>query len=215
MKKLLILFLITPFCSYVFSQSENADNILKNFSGKFNKFQTIYTQFVFSNLDQNDELIDKFEGKLYLKDEKFKLVFPGNEIISDGIVLWQYNQDINEVTLTNKDADDESILSNPKKIFTIYEEEFKFKLNRELQLGDIMVYEIDLFPKKLDESTYSRIRLFINKTGLDLVKVKYFSKDGKNFSLDITDFKTSINWDDSFFFFDEKKYPGVEINDMR
>ncbi len=214
MKKNIVLLVYSLISIGLYSQSTEVENILKEFSNKIKNQKTIYTKFIFSNLNQNNEVLDSFEGEMYLKKDKFKLLFPGNEIISDGKILWQYMEEVSEVTISEKE-DDEGILSNPKKIFTIYEYEFKYKLNQEITINNTVNYEIDLFPIKIDESNYSRIRLLIGKSDMVLSSIKYFSKDGNIYTIIINDFKTDLTLDDSIFEFDAKNYPGVEINDMR
>ncbi|MFC2137315.1 outer membrane lipoprotein carrier protein LolA [Bacteroidota bacterium] len=214
MKNYLAVLLLCVLSVNLFSQDVDVESILKELSNKIKNQNTIQTDFVLSNLDQDDKVIDSFEGEMLIKDEKFKLTFTGNEIISDGESVWQYMAEINEVTISEKE-DDEGLLSNPRMIFTIYEYEFKYKFNKEITINNAIHYEIDLFPLKLDESNYSRIRLLINKTELKLSSLKYFGKDGNKFSIIIKEFNTGINLEDSIFIFNEKLYPEIEINDMR
>ena len=214
MKKYLSVVIMCLLSANLLPQEVDVESILKQLSNKIKDHNTIQTNFIFSNLDHEDKVVDSFEGEMLIKDQKYKLTFTGNEIISDGKFIWQYIEEINEVTISEKE-EDESLLSNPRKIFTIYEYEFKYKFNKEVTLNNDVYYEIDLFPIKLDESNFSRIRLLINKTDVELYSIKYFGKDGNKFSIIIDDFITGINLDDSIFVFDEKKYPEIEINDMR
>ena len=214
MKKNIAIFVLCFLSFNLFSQNIDVDELLKQLSNKINDHTTIKASFVFSNLDMEDKVIDSFEGNILIKDQKYKLTFTGNEIISDGKYVWQYMEEINEVTISEKE-EDETIFSNPRKIFTIYEYEFKYKFNKEVTLDNIVYYEIDLFPIKLDENNFSRIRLLINKSEIELYNLKYFGKDGNNFSILINEFNTGIELNDSIFIFDEKKYPEIEINDMR
>lgn len=199
----------------ILCQDNNTENILNQFSDKFKKSSTITTKFTLYNIDQQDEVSDNFEGEIFIKDNLFKLKFPGNVIISDGKVIWQYVEDLNEVTISEKEEDDESILSNPKKMFTVYKDEFKFKSHNEVTIDGKSAYEIDLFPKELDENSFSRIRLHIEKEGLALIDIKYFSKDANNIFIKINELDLDKPYDDSFFTFNPKEYKDIEVNDMR
>ncbi|MBN2519095.1 MAG: outer membrane lipoprotein carrier protein LolA [Bacteroidales bacterium] len=194
---------------------ERADNILNQFSEKTKKFNTIIAKFTFRQFTHDEGEVDNFDGEIYIKDNQYKLTFPGNEIYSNGKTLWQYMIDLNEVTITNKEKDDDSFLNNPKKIFSIYKEEFKYKFNREFSENGEQFYEIDLFPKKIDESTYSRLRLIINKNNLQLISIEYFGKDANRFLIEIDNFLTNESLEENFFKFIPENYPGIEISDMR
>jgi outer membrane lipoprotein carrier protein len=216
MKKVILSILICFSAFSVFSQTNpEAENIINQFSAKIKKYSTIKVKFVFTQTGPNVTDQSPMSGEIYMKGDKFKMIFPGNEIYCDGQTLWQYMKELQEVTITNKDKNDESIITNPKRIFTIYKDEFKFKLNKEYQDGDKTLYEIDLFPKNLDKSNYSRIRLHIEKENLTLHEVKYFGKDGTNIQIEINEFISNQTMNDTIFIFDTSKFPNVEINDMR
>lgn len=216
MKKTILAILICLISFSVFSQSDpQAENIINQFSAKVKKCSTIKVKFVYTQTGPNVTDQAPMSGEIYMKDDKFKMIFPGNEIYSDGQTIWQYMKELQEVTITNKDKNDESVITNPKRIFNIYKEEFKFKLNKEYQDGSKTLYEIDLFPKNLDKSSYSRIRLHIDKENLNLCEVKYFGKDGNNVQIEISEFISNQTMNDNIFVFDSSKYPNVEVNDMR
>ncbi len=209
-----IIFILLPF--NIFCQiDKKADNILSQFSEKTKKYNTITAKFTFRQFTHDEGEVDNFKGEIYIKDNQYKLTFPGNEIYTDGRTLWQYMIDLNEVTITIKEKDDDSFLNNPKKIFSIYKEEFKYKFNREFSEDGIQLYEIDLFPKKIDESTYSRLRLIINKNNLQLKSIEYFGKDANKFLIEIDNFLINEPLKDTFFKFMPENYPGIEISDMR
>src|SRR3989304_2588139 len=174
MKTLISVTLLFVSLSFFGQENQDVEKILKDFSEKTTKFSTIQAKFIFHHSTGAEGELDSFEGEIFIKDNKFKLIFPGNEIYSDGNTLWQYMADLNEVTITEKDKEDDSFLSNPKNIFTVYKDEFKYKFNKEYAENGKQLYEIDLFPQKLEESNYSRIRIKIVKTDLQLYSIEYF-----------------------------------------
>ncbi len=175
----------------------------------------IYAEFNFKQTNYQGETSGEFDGILYLEDNKYKLKMPGTVIYSNGKTLWQYLVDLNEVTITNAREDDNSVLSDPGQIFTGYEKNFKYKFKEEYLKNGHTVHVVDLFPKDLDNSEYSRIRLDIQKDGLRLEAAKYFGKNGIQYHINILDFKAMDNMKKGFFKFDKSEHPGVEINDMR
>ena len=57
--------------------------------------------------------------------------------------------------------------------------------------------------------------MHIDKNTLQIVNTKLFMKDGTQHQIEFSNFQTNIDIADNEFIFDQKKYPGVEVNDMR
>ena len=53
----------------------------------------------------------------------------------DGKTMWTYAEDIQEVTITEPDMDDEDFLSNPAKILTWYNRDFKYRYVQKIITG--------------------------------------------------------------------------------
>jgi outer membrane lipoprotein-sorting protein len=62
---------------------------------------------------------------------------------------------------------------------------------------------------------YFKIKLFIEKNNQQIVKSVIFDKNGSIHTYAITNQIPNIKFEDGYFTFNPKKYPGVEINDMR
>ena len=65
----------------------------------------------------------KQEGTVKVKGKKFHLVLDKNTVISDGVTLWTYNKEANEVSLNAAAEMDQEL--DPSKLFTMYETGFK------------------------------------------------------------------------------------------
>ena len=136
------------------------------------------------------------------------------ESFYDGKTLWSYIEEVNEVNISEPEPNDEDIFSNPKKIFTIYENDYKYQLITSISKEGENYSIIDLYPIDL-EKEYSRIRLQINTDLYQLSSATISGKDGSNFTITISNFKTDLKIDDSYFIFNESEHPDVEIIDMR
>lgn len=115
-----------------------------------------------------------------------------------------------EVTITEPEKEDESFLSKPSEIFTMYKKGFKVRLVEETT----EVYTIDLYPEDI-KSDYIRIRLGVSKPALDLKKLEYKNKNGLTVTLNIKDYDLSRKPDASMFTFNNERYGDVEIVDLR
>lgn len=140
------------------------------------------------------------------------------ETYFDGETKWVYIIDANEVNISSVEEEidnaENEILNDPTKIFSMYQEGFKYMLLDDRVVEGKSVNVVDLVPESL-EKNYSRIRLFIDKEKSQLYSIKYFSKDGNNYIFTIDDFEVDLNLGDAFFNFKEEEHPGVEIIDLR
>nr|HPH16062.1 outer membrane lipoprotein-sorting protein [Bacteroidales bacterium] len=101
------------------------------------------------------------------------------------------------------------------KMLTIYETGFKYKFIQERFEQNRAIYIIDLFPKEVEKSEYSRVRLYINKDKSQIWKVEYFAKDKNTYTIIVNSFETNTPMNDADFKFDKAKHPGVQIIDER
>jgi outer membrane lipoprotein-sorting protein len=117
-----------------------------------------------------------------------------------------------EVNIDNYDPGSDDI--NPTKIFDMYKKGFKY-----LYLGDktengVVLEEIDLVPEKKD-AQYFKIKMFIVKKDKTILNWTMFDRSGNKYKYAITKFTPNVKVDDAFFNFDVKKYPGIEVIDLR
>ena len=77
----------------------------------------------------------------------------------------------------------------------------------------LMVEEVELYPNDL-KSQYSIIRLKISKDKLQLKSILLKGKSGIDTKLSIQNLEHKELYD-TMFVFDEKKFPDVEIIDLR
>ena len=48
-----------------------------------------------------------------------------------------------------------------------------------------------------------------------VAQMKVFSKDGSRYTLKIIDIRANMNYTSDVFAFDESKYPGIHVEDLR
>ncbi len=126
-------------------------------------------------------------------------------------------ESVNEVYISDPEennADDEFFLSNPSDLFTLYKEDFKYRLTRELSYEGNEYYEIDLFPNDLNKS-YHTIKLLISKKDNRLFSAQALGKQGDNHSVILRDYQKKVSVTEGTFVFDPSLHPGVEVVDTR
>lgn len=215
MKRIFHLTLLLLSYQIIFAQQNpEAKKILDALSEKTKSHKVIETDFTVTFTNVKENIKNTSEGKIIIKGDKYKLKFMGTESFYDGKTLWSYLPDVNEVNITEPAPDDEDIFNNPKRLFTIYEEDYKYQLIESLTKDGKNYSLVDLYPIDLEEE-YTRIRLQINTSDFHLASATIFGKDGSNYTISIDKYNTNTNVEDSNFTFNEDKYPKIEVIDMR
>ena len=207
--KLFFSFLILLLVSNLFGQDTKSQAILDKLSLKMKSYKTFYIEFsaLIKNTTsgQNDNEI----GKGWVKGDKYFANYNDNTIISNGVTTWSIVKEDKSVYEADSDDSEESL--NPKKLMTIWENDFKNKYTKEGKLNNELVHVINLVPKQLDKSDYSSIVLYISKSKNELKKVIMKLKDNTTMTFSLTKLTVNINIDDTKFIFDIKKYPGFSV----
>lgn len=215
MKRQLLILVFCSACIKVFMQQDpEAKIILDQAAEKTKSYHTIQVNYKLIVEDRIEKTSSDSEGKIRIKGDKYRLDAMESVVYFDGKTMWTYNQDINEVIITEPDMEDENFLSNPAKILTWYNRDFKYKYVNHTTLNGREMHEIDLFPNNL-EQPYSRIKVYIAVNDLLLHLIKSVGKDGIDYSVQLYDYITDRELKDALFTFDPAKFKKIEIVDMR
>ena len=192
-----------------------AKKILDAFSKKASQSKGVRIKFSYTTDNRQNDYHETQKGYIFLEGQKFKVIIPKTEIISDGKTVWTYMKEDNEVTLSETDTSEVSIF-NPAKLFTAYKHGFKYLLIGEETIDNVKYNVIDLYPEDTENNPYSIIRLKINKTTDEIYSVKTSGKSGIDYTFQVAEYKPNIAIPEELFKFDQSKYPtDIEITDMR
>ena len=217
MKKISALLLLTMI-SVVGLKAQNTDAkakaILAEVSKKYRSYNVIKTDFSYMLENPQAKIKETQQGSLIAKSEanKYKVTMTDQELYSDGKSQWTYLKDNKEVQITDVDNNTDGI--NPAKIFTIYEKGYKYLFTGEKKVGAKTLQTIDLSPLDIKKSIF-KIRLTIDKAAKQITNVVIFDKSGNRYTYAIKSFTPNVKVAESVFAFDAKKYPGVEVVDLR
>jgi outer membrane lipoprotein-sorting protein len=215
MKHIIIISLLFMFISKTQAQQDpEARVILDRVAEKTKNYSTIQADFELIVENIRDKKESKSSGSIKIKGNKYYIETMGSKVFFDGKTMWSYLEDLKEVNISIPDTGKEDFVENPSKIFTFYNRDYKYQLVGDVKIDNVVMYEIDLFPKNLDQP-YSRFKLFIHHDTDDLYKVTAVGKEGINYSAYIKNARYNEPLDDDFFTFKPEKHKGVEINDMR
>lgn len=201
----------------VFAQQQDAKarEILDAVAAKTKSLQSLRIKFNYVTEDLKSKSRDSVPGTLFLKGNKYKLFFMGNETTFDGKTRTTYIVASNEANISEPTKEESGDFINPADIFTLYQKNFKMKYGNEISEKGKTFHQIDLFPSVPGKKKYSRIRLKVEKASNQLQSLKTFNKDGNITTIELSEFKPNIAVTDQLFIFDKKAHPKVEIVDMR
>jgi len=196
-------------------QDAKAKSILDEVSTKTRAYKSISADFSFSMVNKAMSINEKNDGSIKLKGQKYLVDLPGAgiKIYSDGKTNWNYMKQGNQVTISTIDKDSGELM-DPTSLFTIYEKGFTSKFIAEKNVGGKPVYQIELFPDK-KEYDVSKISIEINKTTMMIQSAQLFGTDGNLYGIVVKKMETNKEFSDADFAFDAKKFPDVEIIDLR
>ncbi len=186
--------------------------ILEAMSKKYKAIPSFEANLTSSLTNESEGVKEEFKGKIIVKGEKFRLSLDDQEIINNGVTVWTYLPSAKEVNIDNYDPGSDDI--NPIKIFEIYKKGFKYLYLEDKTEAGVVLEEVDLVPEKKD-AQYFKIKMMIVKKDKSIQSWTMFDKSGNRYKYAITKFTPNIKVDDVLFTFDPKKYPGVEVIDLR
>ncbi len=190
-----------------------AKKVLDAVSTKFKTYKAPQATFTYKIENAQGKALSAKKGTVTMKGNKYRVSIPGMEIFSDGRTNWNFDKGANEVTV--KDVDVASGEITPQKLFTnFYDKDFLYKMNGEKKEAGKTLQEIELTPTNKNRP-YHKVYIWIDKASKTFYSAKILEKSGNRYSYTINTFKPGTAVADATFAFDKKKYPGVEVVDLR
>lgn len=218
MKKIyfLLAFATTLFAAGAQTSIKNdpdAKKILDKVSAKFKTYKSPQAAFSYQVENAQGKVLSTKKGTVRMSGSKYYVSMGGLEIFSDGRTSWSYDKSANEVTVNGVDAAGNNM--TPQKLFTnFYDKDFLYKLNGEKKIGGKKVQEIEMTP--IDKTRpFHKVYVYVDKDANTIYSTKFLEKSGNRYSYTINSLKPNVATSDADFAFDKKKYPGVEVVDLR
>jgi outer membrane lipoprotein carrier protein len=192
-----------------------ANSILQLLDKKTKTYKTMNVAFTLTLYDKDRKPGDSQKGEVWIKGAKYKLDIKNQLVFCDSTTTWTYLKDANEVQINKVDPSSDKGNLSPATIFTLYEKGFKSHYIDEEKVANVLCECVELYPKHPEKQKYHTLKLFIDKAKDQLLQIIQINKDGTSQIYFIDKFNTNIPASDTFFIFDKKDYPGVEIEDLR
>jgi outer membrane lipoprotein-sorting protein len=191
----------------------DAKKILDKVSAKFKTYKSPQAAFSYQVENAQGKVLSTKKGTVVMQGNKYHVSMSGLEIFSDGKTSWNYDKSANEVTVNGVDGSPNAM--TPQKLFTnFYDKDFFYKLNGEKKINGKTVQEIEMTPTDKTRP-FHKIYVYVDKATSTISSARFLEKSGNRYSYTITSLKPNAAAADAQFAFDKKRYPGVEVVDLR
>lgn len=215
MKKLMLIGLLTFVAVGLFAQkpslgqakSGNAEksdpksvNILSSVNKKYASYKSMKMDLKVTIED--GKFKEEQTGKVSVQGNKFRIDSKDQLIVSDGKKNWVYLKASKELQISKPDPDDVAMFSSPDKLLKSYQKDFISAYAGLVTYGGKSVHAIEFKPKDRN-SEYSKVRIYIDKTTYNILKIKVFDKSNIHYSIEVAKFVKNPTLKASDFIFDE------------
>ena len=202
--------LLILFSSIGFSQGKDpkAIALLDEVSAKAKAYKSIKVEFSYTMVNLKAKINEEKSGTLLVSGDSYKMTAAGQTVICDGKTIWTYISESNEVQVNALENKDDAL--TPSKLLTSYNSNFKSKI---IKSADNTVESVELIPTT--GKNFTKAILGIDKAKKQVKSFTLFDKSGNTFTYKIKSYLTDTPVTNADFTFDAKKFPGVEVIDMR
>lgn len=187
--------------------AQTAEEYLNNVIEKTKAYNDINIIFNYRIINKEAGINESMNGYGSMKGNSYKINVNGQEMISNGELLWTYLIDEGEVMVSEVTEDNNS---SPITIINSFSQNIKANFSYS---EDVNIKVIEITENEGD--TFEKINVTIDNNDLKIKKVHLYTNDGNEFVYEIIDFTTNQDLPDSMFIFNEALHPNVEVIDMR
>ena len=186
--------------------AQNAEDFLNKVVEKMKSYNDISIIFNYQMINTGAGLYENENGFASMKGNSYVLNIAGQELISNGEILWTHLIDDEEVMISEVTEDNNT---SPIAIVNAFTENISATF---IESDDKDITTIEVTENEGD--SFDRVYISVDKD-MNIKKVYVATPDGNEFIYEITDYKTNLNLPDSMFIFNEEQHPNVEVIDMR
>ena len=192
---------------------KEATDLLKKVSAKYKAYTSLKTDYTIKIhfADAKTDIIKK--GILHLKGPKFKMQIDDVISICDGKNIWNYLPNEKQVQISLYDKADGNI--SPEKFYTFWEKDYIYRIKESKVVNGKNLSVVELSPTTKKNGSIFKIDVTINASTNELMSFLIYEKNGTRTTYTMTSTQANIPLADSFFTFDAKQFPGVEVVDLR
>jgi len=175
------------------------------------KSSAIKTNFKLTVTEKNNPQSMASTGTFTLKGAKFVLNMPQMKVWFDGKTQWAYSENNNEVSITEP-TEKELSETNPMAIISGFKSKCNIRFSNKTKSTQNHV--IEMIPK-IKNNDIIKLEVEINKSTSNLFSIKMSYQNGNISVLTLSNFEKGLKVSDNIFIFNEEKYKGISVNDLR
>ena len=202
------LFIFSAIAGYSQGKDTKASTLLDEVSAKAKSYKSIKVDFSYTMENTKAKNNEEKTGTLLVSGDKYKMSAAGQTVICDGKTIWTYIKESNEVQINTLENKDDAL--TPSKLLTSYNANYKSKI---IKSTDPAAETVELIPNT--SKNFTKAILGIDKAKKQVKSFTLYDKGGNTFTYKIKTYLTDSPVTDADFTFDTKKFPGVEVIDMR
>lgn len=196
----------------MYAQDAKAKSILDNATKKMNSLKSLKANFSLSVKSASGKTAQTKRGNFFMKGVKYRVSMGDQEIICDGKTVWTYVKASNEVQVSNYNPSEQTV--SPTKLFTnFYDKEYSYKYIGTKTFAGKTTDIVEMTPVNSSKQ-FKKVLLAIDKTGV-IAGGDVYEKNGNQYHYEVSGFSPNAAVTDATFTFDTKKYPKVEVVDLR
>ncbi len=132
---------------FVMAQSDKeAKKLLEDVINHTSSYKNFKADLSYTMVNVDMGIDEKKSGVIFVQGDSYRIEMEGQVIISNGITIWTYLEDSEEVMVNDVDESGESI--SPTQILTQYNDSYKAKFgNEQKSLRNANLKQICLNPK--------------------------------------------------------------------
>ena len=202
------LFIFTAIIAFSQAKDTKASALLEEVSKKAKSYKSIKVDLSYSMVNTKANINEETTVSLLVSGDKYRMMAAGQTVICDGKTIWTYIKESNEVQVNALENKDDAL--TPSKLLTSYNSNYKSKI---IKSADPSAEAVELIPNT--SKNFTKAVLGIDKTKKQIKSFTLYDKSGNTFTYKVKTYLTDTPVTDADFTFDAKKFPGVEVIDMR
>jgi outer membrane lipoprotein-sorting protein len=191
----------------------NSAQLLRKMTEAIKQNQAVELKFEMVATIAGSGTPDAFRGTVQAQGNAFRLINPHVELFCDGKSKWILNVDADELTIFVNDTTQKDLVENPVGFLTsLAGADSGYKFPDKPKDGPVWLIELTPVSKR---TAYKNVIVGINKITNLPVSIEYNGKDGSNYKVVITSFRSVPAWPLSNFVFPDSKISGLTVTDLR
>lgn len=199
------------FATFALATAQDARTILDRTASRFSGQGGLQAEFSMTSY-VGSKVAGTASGTIYVQGNKFKLVSSQMQTWFDGKTQWSLMAGNGEVYVSNPTAAELQSV-NPYYFLNLYKSGYNFQLVA-TTYGGRACHEVRLGAQRAGQDV-REMRIVIDKANYTPYSVRVKQKNGNWTRIRVSKLTTGKQWAASFFQFNPKDFPNVEVVDLR